>query len=96
MHGVDPYYLTYQSQRLGYEPQVILSGRAVNNSMPTYVMSMLKSYLDQRNIPIKEKKLLIMGFAFKENCPDIRNTKIYDIFLEAKIRDIRSQSLIQL
>ena len=56
---VDPYYLTYQSQRLAYEPQVILSGRAVNNSMPTYVMSMLKSYLDQ-NIPIKEKKLLIM------------------------------------
>ena len=53
--GVDPYYLTYQSQRLGYEPQVILSGRAVNNSMPTYVMGMLKSYLDQKIYPLKKR-----------------------------------------
>ena len=80
--GVDPYYLAYKAQTIGYEPQVILSGRRVNDAMGLHVASTLMKLLVSKNIPIKNSKVLILGITFKENCPDIRNTKIIDVVNE--------------
>jgi len=82
--GVDPYYLAHKAQTVGYEPQVILSGRRVNDSMGVHVASTLMKLLISKNIPIKNSKVLILGITFKENCPDIRNTKIIDVINELK------------
>jgi UDP-N-acetyl-D-galactosamine dehydrogenase len=81
---VDPYYLAHKAQTVGYEPQVILSGRRVNDSMGVHVASTLMKLLISKNIPIKNSKVLILGITFKENCPDIRNTKIIDVINELK------------
>tara|TARA_B100000035_G_C21014824_1_gene561291 strand:+ start:396 stop:1673 length:1278 start_codon:yes stop_codon:yes gene_type:complete len=86
--GVDPYYLTHQAQAKGYTPEMILSGRKINDNMSIYVAKNLIKNLNNRNIDIKKAKVLILGFTFKENCPDIRNTKIIDIYNELNSQSI--------
>jgi UDP-N-acetyl-D-galactosamine dehydrogenase len=80
--GVDPYYLAHKSNLLGYTPQVILSGRRVNENMGVFVASKVVKMLIARESPVKGGKALILGFAFKENCPDTRNTRVIDIHTE--------------
>jgi len=80
--GVDPYYLTHKAQAVGYNPEVILAGRRINDSMGRYVVSELVKAMIKRRIQIAGAKVLVMGLTFKENCPDIRNTKVVDILTE--------------
>ncbi len=80
--GVDPYYLTYKAEQLGYHSQIILSGRRINDDMGKYVAENLVKNLIKADIPVKGAKVAILGFTFKENCPDTRNTKIIDIYKE--------------
>ncbi|MDR0981655.1 MAG: nucleotide sugar dehydrogenase [Culturomica sp.] len=80
--GVDPYYLAHKAQNLGYNPQVILSGRSVNDSMGAFVANKVVKLMIKKDIAVRGSKLLILGFTFKENCPDIRNTKVIDIYNE--------------
>ncbi|GAP71243.1 nucleotide sugar dehydrogenase [Candidatus Symbiothrix dinenymphae] len=82
--SVDPYYLSHKSQRLGYNPQVILSGRAVNDEMGRFVASKVVKLMISQAIKIAGSKVLVLGFTFKENCPDIRNTKVVDVINELK------------
>ncbi len=80
--GVDPYYLTYKAEQLGYHSQIILSGRRINDDMGKYVAENLVKNLIKADIPVKSAKVAILGFTFKENCPDTRNTKVIDIYKE--------------
>lgn len=80
--GVDPYYLTYKAEELGYHSQIILSGRRINDDMGKYVAESLVKNLIRADIPVKNAKIAILGFTFKENCPDTRNTKVIDIYKE--------------
>ncbi len=80
--GVDPYYLTYRAEERGYHSQVILAGRRINDDMGRYVAENLVKLLIQSDIPVKNARIAILGFTFKENCPDIRNTKVLDIIKE--------------
>lgn len=80
--GVDPYYLTYKAEELGYHSQIILSGRRINDDMGRYVAESLVKNLIKTDVPVKEAKVAILGFTFKENCPDTRNTKVIDIYRE--------------
>ncbi len=80
--GVDPYYLAHKAESLGYHPQVILSGRRVNDTMGMFVANKVVKLLIQKGNTIKGSKALILGITFKENCPDIRNTKVVDIYKE--------------
>ena len=80
--GVDPYYLTYKSNLLGYSPEVILSGRKLNDSMGEYIAQRVLKKMISNSIIVEESKILVLGFTFKENCPDIRNTKVVDIVKE--------------
>ncbi len=80
--GVDPYYLTYKAEELGYHSQIILSGRRINDDMGKYVAESLVKMLIKADIPVKHAKVAILGFTFKENCPDTRNTKVIDIYRE--------------
>lgn len=82
--GVDPYYLTYKAEQLGYHSQIILSGRRINDDMGKYCAENLVKKLIQADVPVKNARVAILGFTFKENCPDTRNTKIIDIFNELK------------
>lgn len=82
--GVDPYYLAHKSESLGYYPQVILSGRRVNDYMGVFIANKVVKMMVQRGIPIKGANVLILGVTFKENCPDIRNSKVIDIYNELK------------
>lgn len=82
--GVDPYYLTYKAEQLGYHSQIILSGRRINDDMGKYVVENLIKSLIKADVPVKEAKVAILGFTFKENCPDTRNTKVIDIVIELK------------
>lgn len=82
--GVDPYYLTYKAEQLGYHSQVILSGRRINDDMGKYVAESVVKNLIKADVSIKTAKVAILGFTFKENCPDTRNTKIIDIYNEFK------------
>ena len=82
--GVDPYYLTHKAQAIGYHPEVILAGRRINDSMGRYVVSELVKAMIKRRIHVAGAKVLVMGLTFKENCPDIRNTKVVDILAELK------------
>src|SRR5690606_40590048 len=77
--GVDPYYLAQKAQEVGYHPEIILAGRRVNDGMGKYVADQLIKQMISKNIPIVGSKILILGFTFKENCPDVRNTKVIDI-----------------
>ncbi|MCM1121754.1 MAG: nucleotide sugar dehydrogenase [Eubacterium sp.] len=80
--GVDPYYLTYKAEELGYHSQIILSGRRINDDMGKYVAESLVKNLIKASIPVKNARVAILGFTFKENCPDTRNTKVIDIYKE--------------
>ena len=80
--GVDPYYLTYKAEELGYHSQIILSGRRINDDMGRYVAESMVKNLIKGDIPVKGAKVAILGFTFKENCPDTRNTKVIDIYKE--------------
>lgn len=80
--GVDPYYLAHKSESLGYHPEVILSGRRVNDNMGMFVANKVIKLLIQKQILIKGAKALVLGVTFKENCPDIRNSKVIDIYTE--------------
>lgn len=78
--GVDPYYLTHKAQSIGYYPEVILAGRRINDGMGAYVASQLIKAMIKKSIRVNGARILIMGLAFKENCPDVRNTKVIDIY----------------
>ena len=80
--GVDPYYLTHKAQSVGYQPEIILAGRRLNDGMGAYVANKLVKKLIKTNIHLSKSKILILGFTFKENCPDIRNTKVISIIDE--------------
>lgn len=82
--GVDPYYLTHKAESIGYHPEMILAGRRINDNMSRYVASEFVKALLQKGITVKGARVLIMGLTFKENCPDIRNTKVVDIIDELK------------
>jgi UDP-N-acetyl-D-galactosamine dehydrogenase len=80
--GVDPYYLTHKAQQVGYHPEIILAGRRLNDNMGKYVVSEIVKLMLQRKLPVSGSKVLVMGLTFKENCPDIRNTKVVDLVKE--------------
>jgi UDP-N-acetyl-D-glucosamine/UDP-N-acetyl-D-galactosamine dehydrogenase len=80
--GVDPYYLTHKAQELGHSPEVILAGRRINDSMGQYVVSQVVKLMLKRRIHVEDANVLILGLTFKENCPDIRNTRVVDIVKE--------------
>ena len=80
--GVDPYYLTYKAEAIGYHPEIILAGRRLNDSMGAYVVSQMIKALLKRRIHVDGAKVLVMGLTFKENCPDLRNTRVIDIVRE--------------
>ena len=80
--GVDPYYLTHKAEEVGYHAQIILAGRRVNDGMGSYVASQLIKAMVKQSIKVQESKILVMGLTFKENCPDIRNTRVVDIIKE--------------
>ncbi len=82
--GVDPYYLTYKAEQVGYHCQVILSGRRINDSMGKYVAESLVKNLIKADVPVKNAKVAILGLTFKENCPDTRNTKVIDVLKELR------------
>ena len=82
--GVDPYYLTHKAQAIGYHPEIILAGRRLNDSMGAYVVTQLVKGMIKKKIQVEGAKVLVLGLSFKENCPDIRNTKIIDIVYELK------------
>jgi len=80
--SVDPYYLTHKAQEIGYHPQVILSGRQINDDMGSFVAGQVVKMLTQRKVHVVDANILILGLAFKENCPDLRNTRVVDIIAE--------------
>jgi len=80
--GVDPYYLTHKAQAIGYHPEIILAGRRLNDSMGEYVVSQLVKTMTKQRIHVQGARVLVMGLTFKENCPDLRNTRVVDIVKE--------------
>ena len=82
--GVDPYYLAQKAQESGYYPEIILAGRRINDSMGSFVASEIVKKMVQKDIPVKGAKALLLGFTFKENCPDVRNTRVIDIYQDLK------------
>ena len=82
--GVDPYYLTHKAKNIGYQPEIILAGRRLNDSMGIYVASQLINAMNEKSIKIKNSKILIMGLTFKENCPDLRNSGATSVINELK------------
>jgi UDP-N-acetyl-D-galactosamine dehydrogenase len=82
--GVDPYYLTHKAKSIGYHPEIILAGRRLNDSMGAYVVTQLVKAMACRRLQVDGARVLIMGLTFKENCPDLRNTRVADIFAELK------------
>lgn len=80
--GVDPYYLTHKAQAIGYNPEIILAGRRLNDSMGEYVVTQLVKTMIKKRIQVEGAKVLVLGLSFKENCPDVRNTKVIDIVHE--------------
>ena len=88
--GVDPYYLTHKAQSIGYHPEIILAGRRINDSMGQYVVSQMVKAMMKKRIQVQGARVLVMGLAFKENCPDLRNTRIVDIVAELKDYDVQA------
>ena len=80
--GVDPYYLTHKAMALGYDPQVILAGRRINDTMGAYVAGQMIKAMLKRKIQVNGARVLVLGLTFKENCPDLRNTKVIDMIRE--------------
>lgn len=89
--GVDPYYLTHKAQSIGYHPEVILAGRRINDGMGRYVVSELVKAMLKKRIQVSGAKVLVMGLTFKENCPDLRNTKVVDILSELQEYDVQAE-----
>lgn len=86
--GVDPYYLTYKAEMMGYHSQIILSGRRINDDMGKYIAENVVKELIRAEKPVKNARVAILGFTFKENCPDTRNSRVYDIIRELREYDI--------
>ncbi|NNJ84543.1 MAG: Vi polysaccharide biosynthesis UDP-N-acetylglucosamine C-6 dehydrogenase TviB, partial [Gammaproteobacteria bacterium] len=82
--GVDPYYFTHKAQAIGYHPEIILAGRRLNDSMGTYVVAQLLKAMSKKHIRVEGARVLVMGLAFKENCPDLRNTRMLDVVNQLK------------
>ena len=82
--SVDPYYLAHKSKEVGYNPKVLLAGRKLNDNMSSYIVEQVAELMSNKNIPLKNSKILIMGVTFKENCPDFRNSKVIDIIKKFK------------
>ena len=82
--GVDPYYLTHKAQSIGYNPEIILAGRSMNDSMGAFIVAQLVKTMTNKGIQVKGAKVLVMGLTFKENCPDLRNSRVVDIVTELK------------
>jgi len=80
--GVDPYYLTHKAQEIGYHPEVILAGRRINDSMGAYVANQVIKLMNKAHLKVCDSRILVMGLAFKENCPDLRNTRVVDVVEE--------------
>lgn len=80
--GVDPYYLTHKAEAIGYHPQVILAGRRINDGMGAYVAGQMIKAMLRRSLPVNGARVLVMGLTFKENCPDLRNTRVIDVIRE--------------
>jgi len=87
--GVDPYYLTHKATEIGYHPEMILAGRRINDGMGAYVAQQVVKLMTERRIMVGDSKILILGLAFKENCPDLRNSKVIDIVNELKRFDAK-------
>lgn len=87
--GVDPYYLTHKAQSIGYHPEIILAGRRLNDAMGSYVVSQLVKAMVKRRIHVDGARVLVLGLSFKENCPDLRNTKVVDIIKELQEYNIQ-------
>ena len=87
--GVDPYYLTYKSKQIGYNPKIILAGRKINNNMGSYVVNRLKKEMTKKSINLKKSKVLVMGLTFKENCNDLRNSGTIKIVNQLKKNQIK-------
>ncbi|MFW2046067.1 Vi polysaccharide biosynthesis UDP-N-acetylglucosamine C-6 dehydrogenase TviB [Acinetobacter variabilis] len=88
--GVDPYYLTHKAQAIGYHPEIILAGRRLNDGMGAYVVTQLVKAMIKKKIQVEGARVLVLGLSFKENCPDIRNTKIIDIVNELQEYNIQA------
>ena len=86
--GVDPYYLAQCAQRHGYNPEIILAGRRMNDGMGEYVATQTIKHMLKKSIQVIKSEILILGFTFKENCPDVRNTKVIDIYHALKEYDL--------
>jgi len=86
--GVDPYYLAQKAQEVGYNPEIILAGRRMNDGMGGYIANEIVKLMIKRDITVKNAKVLMLGITFKENCPDVRNTKVVDIYKELLSYDI--------
>ncbi len=86
--GVDPYYLTHKAEEIGYRPEVILSGRRINDNMGAYVAGRVVKLMSKAGHPIPGSRALVLGLTFKENCPDIRNSKVVDVITELKAKGI--------
>jgi len=86
--GVDPYYLTHKAEATGYHPQVILSGRRINDAMGTYVSGQMVKAMIRRKLPVAGARVLVLGLSFKENCPDLRNTRVIDV-----VRDLNDYGI---
>jgi UDP-N-acetyl-D-galactosamine dehydrogenase len=87
--GVDPYYLAQKAQEVGYHPEIILAGRRLNDSMGVYVATEVIKHMVRKEIQVKNSRILLLGITFKENCPDIRNTRAIDIYHELKTYDLQ-------
>ena len=87
--GVDPYYLTHKAQEIGHHPEIILAGRRINDSMGEYVVARVVKLMNQRRIHVCQADVLILGITFKENCPDIRNTRVIDMIRELETYNAR-------
>ncbi|PZV82309.1 UDP-N-acetyl-D-galactosamine dehydrogenase [Algoriphagus aquaeductus] len=86
--GVDPFYLAQKAQEVGYHPEIILAGRRLNDSMGKYVATEVIKHMMRKDLKVIDSKVLILGFTFKEDCPDVRNTRVIDIYLELKSFDM--------
>jgi UDP-N-acetyl-D-galactosamine dehydrogenase len=82
--GVDPYYLTYKAEGVGYRPEVILSGRRINDNMGVHIANSVIKLMAKKDLPINKASILVLGITFKENCPDIRNSRVIDVIRELK------------
>ncbi|VAX13298.1 UDP-N-acetyl-D-glucosamine 6-dehydrogenase, partial [hydrothermal vent metagenome] len=82
--GVDPYYLTHKAQEIGYHPEIILAGRRINDAMGAHIVERVVKMMTQRRMHVVESNVLVLGLTFKENCPDLRNTRVIDIVDEFK------------